>query len=94
MERNFLKAVEKADNKFFDTIEKEKINFLQNRFQEQGFVLVKNFLSKEVVELVNESYEIHYAKAEYIEKYFENTIPTSLTKPNVCLLYTSDAADE
>ena len=24
MERNFLKAVEKADNKFFDIIEKEK----------------------------------------------------------------------
>tara|TARA_X000000368_G_scaffold88255_2_gene67184 strand:- start:11707 stop:12420 length:714 start_codon:yes stop_codon:yes gene_type:complete len=83
MERNFLKAVEKADNKFFDTIEKEKIYFLQNRFQEQGFVLVKNFLSEEVVELVNESFEIHYAKAEYIEKYFENTIPISLTKPNI-----------
>jgi len=83
MERNFLKAVEKADNKFFNTIEKEKINFLQNRFQEQGFVLVKNFLSEEVVELVNESFEIHYAKAEYIEKYFENTIPISLTKPNI-----------
>ena len=83
MERNFLKAVEKADSKFFDTIEKEKINFLQNRFQEQGFVLVKNFLSEEVVELANESFEIHYAKAEYIEKYFENTIPISLTKPNL-----------
>ena len=83
MERNFLKAVEKADNKFFDTIEKEKINFLQNRFQEQGFVLVKNFLSDEVVELANESFEIHYATAEYIEKYFENTIPFSLTKPNI-----------
>jgi|TARA_B100000900_G_C20586506_1_gene719818 alkylated DNA repair dioxygenase AlkB len=83
MEYNFLKAVEKADDKFFDTIEKEKINFLQNRFQEQGFVLVKNFLSEEVADLVNESFEIHYAKAEYIEKYFENTIPISLTKPNI-----------
>ena len=56
MERNFLKAVEKADNKFFDIIEKEKIYFLQNRFQEQGFVLVKNFLSEEVVELANDKF--------------------------------------
>jgi len=85
MEHNFLKAVEKADDKFFDTIEKEKIIFLQNRFQEQGFVLVKNFLSEEVAELVNESFEILYAKAEYIDKYFENTIPVSLTKPNMAV---------
>ena len=80
MEHSFLKAVEQADDKFFQTIEKEKINFLQNRFQEQGFVLVKNFLSEEIVNLFNDTFEIHYASAQYLDKYYNNTIPNSFTK--------------